>query len=124
MDVNLTTVLVAAASGGGGVLIVRELIGGFVKMGRGVAGRISNRQQQVAVERDAAVAAQAKAEAERDDAERRVDVERRNRRNVDNYAWQLEHLLAANNVTNTVAQPVIEDTMTAAQVRQIRGGST
>lgn len=123
MDLNLTTILVAAASGGGGVLIVREVIGGLFKLGRGVAGRVSTRQADIVTQLARANDRADEAEADKEAAEGRFDAERKNRRNVEVYAWGLERLLVRNGIDYApVPQPVIEDTtLTHAEVQKLRG---
>lgn len=126
MDLNLTTILVAAASGGGGVLIVREVIGGLFKLGRGVAGRVNTRQADIVTQLARANDRADDAEADKEAAEARFDIERKNRRNVEVYAWGLERLLIRHEIDyKTVGQPTIEDTtLSHAEVQKIRGESS
>ncbi len=124
MAIDVTTVLVATVSGGGAAFILHEVFGGIGKLGRGVAGRLSKRTSDIVTARAEAEKRADRAESGEAKAQHLYDVERQNRRRVDNYAWQLEHLLAQNGITNTVAQPVIEDTMTPAQMQEIRKGVT
>lgn len=112
-----TTILVAALSGGGGVLVVREVIGVIVKIGRGVSGKISTRRADVIEERDQARDETAAAEAN-------ADRWHRNWQRQYTYSGMLEHLLAQSGIQQPAAQPVFEDTITVAQLRQIRGEKT
>ena len=121
MDTGLTNVLVAAVSGGGGVLLARELIGGLVRMARGVSGRISTKQVDLAAQVDRERTRADEADTRADDAERRYDTERANRRKVDTYAWGLERKLAQAGIVNDVPPPILTDTITPAELREIRG---
>lgn len=109
--------LVAALGAGGLGAILREIFAGIGKLARGVSLKESGRKDDLVAERDRAI-------ARADHLERERDAENRNRRRTETYAAALLRIIVVNGYTGVLpAEPVIEDTITPAQLRQIKGGS-
>lgn len=91
--------------------MLRELFAGLGKLGRGVSGRVATRGAQLNEERD-----QARAESER---------WQRNWQATYVYTGRLEHKLAVNGIDFAdVPPPVFEETITPAQLRAIKEGTS
>jgi hypothetical protein len=110
-----TDTWVTIIGSGGGVLILREILGGLARHRRGVALRERDRKRDLAVELQRAV-------LRADTAEDARDREVRNRRLVERRAAHMERTLILHGLDAAVPpEPVLEDTITPAQMRELRG---
>jgi hypothetical protein len=114
VDINATTVLVAALGAGGLGAILREIFAGLGKLTRGVSLKESTRKIDLVSQRDDALRRASHLQDER-------DREERNRRRIEAYTARLERLLILAGLDGQLpAQPVLEDTITPARLRQIK----
>lgn len=115
METNLTTLIVAVLGAGGLGAVIREVVGGLAKLGRGVSLRESGRKNDLVSERDNALARATRMENERDAADR-------NHRRSLVYATQLVRIIVANGYQGVVPdEPEWENTITPAQKRKLTG---
>jgi hypothetical protein len=110
---NLMPVLVAVLGAGGFGAFFREIVAGIVKVAGGMSARESKRKVDIVQQRDEAIAREMK-------AWRIVDDEAGKRRALQEYAARLRRLLVENGI-EPPREPVIEKTVTRAQLVERRG---
>lgn len=109
---NLLPILVAVLGAGGFGAFFREIVAGVVKVAGGMSARESKRKVDIVLQRDEAIAREAKAWS-------LVDAEAAKRRLEQEYAARLKRQLIEAGIEPEGA-PVYEKTLTRTQLKQLR----